>query len=242
MNRKHIIVALDFDNEAGAISLVDQLTPDACRLKVGTELFTAAGPRLVEQLVARGFEVFLDLKFHDIPNTVARACKAAARLKVWMIDVHAAGGTAMLVAAREAVDALPHRPLLIAVTVLTSLGDADLAAVGMADPVSAAVLRLATLAKTCGFDGAVCSGQEAGMLKAALGKDFRLVTPGIRTAADVAGDQSRVLTPEQAVRLGADYLVIGRPITRAPDPLAALAAINESLSAIFLESTIEHQS
>src|SRR6185503_14847045 len=155
-----------------------RLDPDVCRLKVGKELFVVAGPRLVDRLVTQGFEVFLDLKFHDIPNTVAQACKAAARLGVWMLNVHAAGGKAMLAAAREAIDASPHNPLLIAVTVLTSLTDNDLHDIGLAGPPNVAVLRLARLAKDNGFDGVVCSGQEATLLRATLGWDFTLVTPG----------------------------------------------------------------
>jgi orotidine-5'-phosphate decarboxylase len=233
MNHKKVIVALDYDDPSTALDLVDRLRPEACRLKVGKELFVTAGPDFVEKLVARGFDVFLDLKFHDIPNTVAQACKAAAKLGVWMTNVHASGGRAMLTAAREAIDASSHKPLLIAVTVLTSMSDSDLADIGLAGPASAAVSRLASLTHACGLDGVVCSGQEAGMLKSALGWKFKLVTPGIRPAGVDTGDQSRVLTPEKALGLGADYLVIGRPITQATDPLAALSAINESIS-IFL--------
>lgn len=233
MNHKKVIVALDYDEPSKALDLVDRLRPEACRLKVGKELFVTAGPHFVEKLVTRGFDVFLDLKFHDIPNTVAQACKAAAKLGVWMTNVHASGGRAMLTAAREAIDASSHKPLLIAVTVLTSMSDSDLTDIGLAGPASAAVSRLASLTQACGLDGVVCSGQEAGMLKATLGWKFKLVTPGIRPAGAEAGDQSRVLTPEKALGLGADYLVIGRPITQAADPLAALSAINESIS-IFL--------
>jgi orotidine-5'-phosphate decarboxylase len=230
MDQKRVIVALDYDDQSKALSLVDCLLPDACRLKVGKELFVAAGPRFVEEIVGRGFDVFLDLKFHDIPNTVAQACKAAARLGVWMVNVHASGGSAMLSAAREAIDASSHKPLLVAVTVLTSLADSDLDVIGLGGPVGAAVLRLGTLTKACGLDGVVCSGQEAAILRSALGRDFTLVTPGIRPAGIVAGDQARILTPEKALGLGADYLVIGRPITQAADPSAALSAINDSIS------------
>ena len=233
MNNKKVIVALDYDAGTKALALVHRLDPALCRLKVGKELFVVTGPRFVEMLIGRGFEVFLDLKFHDIPHTVAQACRAAAGLGVWMVDVHASGGAAMLSAAREAIDAGSHRPLLIAVTVLTSLADDDLPAIGLAGPVSVAVLRLARLARQCGLDGAICSGQEAAMLKSALGAEFKLVTPGIRPLGTAASDQARILTPEQALSLGADYLVIGRPITQAPDPLAALQAINQSIS-IFL--------
>ncbi|MES2353979.1 MAG: orotidine-5'-phosphate decarboxylase [Pseudomonadota bacterium] len=230
MDHKKIIVALDYDDPAKALSLVDRLPSDACRLKVGKELFVVAGPRFVEDLVVRGFDVFLDLKFHDIPHTVAQACKAAAKLGVWMVNVHASGGKAMLTAAREAIDISPQKPLLIAVTVLTSLVDGDLAAIGLAGPADSAVLRLATLAQTCGLDGVVCSGQEAPALRAALGNNFKLVTPGIRPSGTDTNDQARILTPEKAITLGADYLVVGRPITQAADPLVALAAINESIS------------
>ena len=232
MNHQKIIVALDYDDETKALALVHRLDPAICRLKVGKELFISAGPRFVEKLSERGFDVFLDLKFHDIPHTVAQACKAAASLGVWMVNVHASGGVAMLSAARDAIDAASHKPLLIAVTVLTSLADDDLHAIGLAGPTSAAVLRLAGLARQCGLDGVVCSGQETAMLKSALGGDFKLVTPGIRPAGSDAGDQARILTPEKAVSLGADYLVIGRPITQAADPLAALHSINQSLSIV----------
>ena len=231
MKHGKIIVALDYDNEATAQALVECLHPDSCRLKIGNELFAAAGPRFVELLVNRGFAVFLDLKFHDIPNTVAKACATAAKLGVWMMNVHASGGTAMLRAARQAVDASGHKPLLIGVTVLTSLSDHDLGQVGLIGPVQAAALRLARLAQNCGLDGVVCSGQEASLLKAELGRAFQLVTPGIRLAGSDSNDQARVLTPEQALQFGADYLVIGRPITQAADPLAVLTAINDSIMA-----------
>jgi orotidine-5'-phosphate decarboxylase len=227
----NVIVALDYDTEAAAKALVDRLHPDSCRLKVGIELFAAAGPRFVELLVDRGFAVFLDLKFHDIPNTVAKACAAAAKLGVWMMNVHACGGAAMLRAARQAVDAAAHRPLLIGVTVLTSLSDHDLDAIGLIGPMRAAVLRLAQLAQHCGLDGVVCSAQEATLLKSQLGGTFQLVAPGIRPAGTDHGDQARVVTPEQALQCGADYLVIGRPITQAADPLAVLTAINDSITA-----------
>jgi orotidine-5'-phosphate decarboxylase len=231
VNHRRVIVALDYDSEAAALALVDRLDPHGCRLKVGKELFTIAGPRLVEALVARGFGVFLDLKFHDIPNTVEKACKAAAKLGVWMMNVHASGGEAMLRAARAAIDASANRPLLIGVTVLTSLTDGDLHAIGLAGPTRTAVLRLAHLAHRCGLDGVVCSGEEAALLKSELGHAFKLVTPGIRPAGADHADQARVLTPERALQLGADYLVVGRPITQAPDPVAALGTINDSITA-----------
>lgn len=232
-----IIVALDFPAGAPALALADRLDPARCRLKVGKELFTAAGPDLVRALVARGFEVFLDLKFHDIPNTVAAACRAAAGLGVWMLNVHAAGGRRMMDAAREALDALPppraadtpQRPLLIAVTVLTSMSADDLAETGVADAPAEQVTRLARLAHACALDGVVCSAQEAAGLRAALGADFRLVTPGIRPAGAAAADQRRVMTPVEALRAGATDLVIGRPITGEGDPLAALAAIQTDI-------------
>jgi len=229
MNDPKIIVALDYATAAEASALVARLDPALCRLKVGKELFTAAGPAFVERLVSAGFGVFLDLKFHDIPNTVAAACRAAAGLGVWMLNVHALGGRAMLTAAREAVEAGPHRPKLIAVTVLTSMGAADLAEVGVAGTPEEAVLRLARLAQDCRLDGVVCSAREAPALRAACGAGFLLVTPGIRPAGAAAGDQVRVATPAGALRDGASYLVIGRPITQAPDPLRALEEIDREI-------------
>jgi orotidine-5'-phosphate decarboxylase len=224
-----IIVALDFADAAAALALVDRLDPGLCRLKVGKELFTLAGPDLVRTLVARGFEVFLDLKFHDIPNTVAAACRAAAGLGVWMLNVHAAGGRRMMTAAQEALTSLPQRPYLIAVTVLTSMSAEDLVEVGVTDSPADQVRRLARLTQACKLDGVVCSAQESAMLRADLGADFRLVTPGIRPAGSEAGDQRRVLTPAEAMRAGATDLVIGRPITAAADPLEALRQINFEL-------------
>jgi len=220
-----IIVALDYADAVSALALVARLDPALCRLKVGKELFTAAGPELVRTLVARGFEVFLDLKFNDIPNTVAAACRAAAGLGVWMINVHASGGRCMMVAAQEALAALPQPPLLVAVTVLTSMSAEDLSEIGVADSPSDQVLRLARLSQQCKLDGVVCSAQEASMLRAELGTDFRLVTPGIRPAGAELGDQRRVMTPAEALRAGATDLVIGRPITAVADPLAALKQI-----------------
>jgi len=224
-----IIVALDYADAASALALVERLDPAMCRVKVGKELFTAAGPELVRALVARGFEVFLDLKFHDIPNTVAAACRAAAGLGVWMLNVHAAGGRRMMTAAQLALAELPRPPLLIAVTVLTSMSAEDLGEVGVAGAPTEQVLRLARLTQACKLDGVVCSAQEAAMLRADLGADFRLVTPGIRPAGADAGDQRRVMTPVEALRAGATDLVIGRPITAAADPLAALKAIQNEI-------------
>ncbi len=225
-----VIVALDYASAAEALAMAGRLDPAQCRVKVGKELFTAAGPALVDGLVQRGFSVFLDLKFHDIPNTVAAACKAAAGLGVWMINVHAGGGRAMLQAAREALSGADHAPKLIAVTVLTSLGAEDLREVGYAELPSVLAERLARLAADSGMDGVVCSAQEAPALRRACGAAFCLVTPGIRLAGAVQDDQKRIVTPATAMANGADYLVIGRPITRAADPLAVLRAINVEIS------------
>lgn len=223
-----IVVALDYPNLTPALQLVDQLDPSACRLKVGMELFTAEGPRAVAQLVERGFDVFLDMKFHDIPNTVAGAVRSAAELGVWMVNVHALGGRRMLNAAREALEGCTRRPLLIAVTVLTSMEQADLAELGLAGEPSQTVLRLATLAQQAGLDGVVCSAQEAPLLRKHCGSAFQLITPGVRPVA-LADDQRRVMTPADALANGSHYLVIGRPITQAPDPLAALVALREQI-------------
>ena len=225
-----VIVALDFSDAKSALDLAQRLDPARCRVKVGNELFTAAGPALVEGLVKQGHGVFLDLKFHDIPNTVASACRAAARLGVWMLNVHAAGGRAMLEGARESIPPGPDAPKLIAVTLLTSLAAADLGDVGLTGTPDDAVLRLATLAKACGLDGVVCSAREVSLLRGACGSGFALVTPGIRPAAFSADDQRRVTTPAEAIASGATYLVIGRPITRAVDPLQSLAAINREIA------------
>ena len=230
MNDPRVIVALDFASPAEALAFAARVTPQACRLKVGKELFTAAGPALIETLMQRGFEIFLDLKFHDIPNTVAGACKAAARLGVWMLNVHALGGRAMLEAARDAVTVARRRPRLIAVTLLTSMAAKDLREVGIEGDPAAAALRLAKLAQASGFDGVVCSAQEAALLKRECGADFCLVTPGIRPAASGNDDQQRVMTPAAAIAAGSHYLVIGRPVTQAPDPVAALDSINLELA------------
>lgn len=224
-----IIVALDFADATSALALVGRLDPGLCRLKVGKELFTMAGPELVRTLVARGFDVFLDLKFHDIPNTVAAACRAAAGLGVWMLNVHASGGRRMMTAAQDALAGLSQRPLLIAVTVLTSMSAEDLSEVGVADTPADQVLRLARLSKQCRLDGVVCSAQEASTLRVDLGADFRLVTPGIRPTGAEVGDQRRVMTPAEALRAGSTDLVIGRPITAAADPLAALKRIQSEI-------------
>jgi orotidine-5'-phosphate decarboxylase len=221
---------LDFAEAKPALDLVRHLDAAQCRVKVGKELFTAAGPALVEDLVRRGFGIFLDLKFHDIPNTVAAACRAAAKLGVWMLNVHASGGRAMLEAAREAIPAASDAPKLIAVTVLTSINDADLSEIGMNGTTDEAVLRLASLADACGLDGVVCSARETPGLRERCRPGFTLVTPGIRAASDAADDQQRVMTPADAIRAGSTYLVVGRPITRAPDPLAALQRMNAEIA------------
>ena len=224
-----VVVAIDRPDLASALALVSRLDPALCRLKVGMELFTAAGPAAVEALQKLGFEVFLDLKFHDIPNTVAGACRSAAALGVWMINVHAGGGPRMLAAAADAVVSASRRPILVGVTVLTSMDAAELTAVGVAPDPATQVLRLAGACADAGLDGVVCSPLEIGPLRTALGRDFVLVTPGIRSPGDAPDDQRRTLAPAAALAAGADYLVIGRPITAAADPLAALQGIAASL-------------
>lgn len=222
-----VIVALDFARGEQATALVDRLPPGSCRLKIGKELFTREGPALVRRFVAQGHDVFLDLKFHDIPNTVARACEAAAALGVWMVNVHASGGSKMMMAAKQALDEIEgRRPQLIAVTVLTSMSDEDLLELGVTDKPEQQVLRLATLTRACGLDGVVCSPREAAVLRREIGADFTLVTPGVRPQGAGQDDQARVLTPAEALSQGADYLVMGRPITQASDPLAVLALVN----------------
>ncbi len=232
MNDPKIIVALDYPAAAPALELVARLEPALCRLKVGKELFTSAGPQLVEALQQRGFDVFLDLKFHDIPNTTAHACKAAASLGVWMVNVHALGGRKMMETAREALEHVAHRPKLIAVTVLTSMGQDDLNGIGLSATPAEMVQRLAALAADSGLDGVVCSAQEAALLRTQRGKDFCLVTPGIRPADAAANDQTRIMTPRAALAAGSSYLVIGRPITQAVDPLAALQTISKDIEGL----------
>lgn len=220
-----IIVALDFPGREAALQLADRLDPALCRVKVGKELFTRSGPQVVEALQARGFEVFLDLKFHDIPNTTAMAVRAAAELGVWMVNVHCSGGLRMMAACREELErGSGPKPLLIGVTVLTSMEQQDLAGIGLDVPPQEQVLRLAALATDAGLDGLVCSAQEARALKE-VQPSLQLVTPGIRPAGSSADDQKRILTPCQALEAGSDYLVIGRPISQAADPAAALAAV-----------------
>lgn len=224
-----VIVALDYAEVAPALELVRHLDPNACRVKVGKELFTAAGPALIEELHDRGFQVFLDLKFHDIPNTVASALRSAAGLGVWMVNVHASGGRRMLDASMRALDGVAHRPLLIGVTILTSMDAEDFAELAYRDSLEEQVQRLALMSQDCGLDGVVCSAREAPRLRELCGEGFSLVTPGIRPAGAASDDQRRVVTPADAMRDGSSYLVIGRPITQADNPAAALAAINASL-------------
>ncbi len=227
-----VIVALDYPSKADALAFAGRVTPTLCRLKVGLELFTAAGPGVVGELTARGFDVFLDLKFHDIPTTVARACAAAARLGAWMLNVHAFGGVEMLEAARAALEtSTTRRPLLIGVTVLTSHSAGTLQEIGLQTDPATQVLRLAGLVQAAGLDGVVCSALEAGILRIRFGTGFVLVTPGIRPASAASDDQQRTMTPLAAVRQGADFLVVGRPITQAPDPVVALEEINSQLYA-----------
>jgi orotidine-5'-phosphate decarboxylase len=225
-----IIVALDYASAAPALDLISGLDPKTCRLKVGKEMFTRLGPTFVEKLVGQGFDVFLDLKFHDIPNTVAAACAAAADLGVWMVNVHASGGRKMMVTARERLETLSHRPLLIAVTVLTSLGEKDIAEVGFLGAPADNVIRLARLTHESGLDGVVCSPLEAAEVRPLVGKDFLLVTPGVRPASAAQDDQERVMTPLDALNNGADLLVIGRPITAADDPQLSLNRIQQEIA------------
>lgn len=230
--KSRVFVALDYDSTTTAMALVKQLSPSQCGLKVGKELFAVGGPAFVKELVNAGFDVFLDLKYHDIPNTVAKAVKAAAELGVWMVNVHASGGTKMLIAARAALAELPasQRPYLIAVTVLTSMGDDDVAELGIQRTAAEQVLHLAALTQQAGLDGVVCSAQEVAALKAKFGQDFITVTPGIRPAGSASADQQRVMTPQQAQQQGVDVMVIGRPITQANEPQQALAEILASLT------------
>lgn len=219
-----IIIALDFSTQQSALDFVKKLDPSLCALKIGKNMFTRFGPDLVRMLIQKKFRIFLDLKFHDIPNTVFDACTAAAELGVWMLNVHVSGGVAMMRAARSAIDSFSQekRPLLIGVTVLTSLDEADLTFLGVHDSVENTVLRFAKAAQSCGLDGVVCSAKEIKILKENCDQDFLLVTPGIRLESDSKDDQKRTVTPQEALQAGADYLVIGRSITQATDPMAVL--------------------
>ena len=229
-NDPRVIVALDFPDTSSAMGLLDRLDPAQCRVKIGKEMFTRAGPTFVERVAATGFEIFLDLKYHDIPNTVAAACAAAADMGVWMMNVHASGGRKMMTAAAERLAKLDDRPLLIAVTILTSLGQEDIAEIGYQGTPADNVLRLATLAQDSGLDGVVCSPLEVAPLRTDRVAPFLLVTPGVRPAGAATDDQKRIMTPGDAIRAGASYLVVGRPVTGAPDPLASLAAINAEVA------------
>ena len=225
-----IIVALDYEKESDALALVDQIDPNLCRLKVGKEMFTTLGMNFVKQLHQRNFDVFLDLKYHDIPNTVARAVRSAADLGVWMVDLHASGGLRMMEEAKRILEPYgKDAPLLIAVTVLTSMEDLDLLQIGINASPMEQVLRLAHLTQRAGLDGVVCSPQEVKILRNACGEDFKLVTPGIRPIGADFGDQRRVMIPTAAIRAGSDYLVIGRPITKADNPVEVLRSINASI-------------
>ncbi|MBV2404187.1 orotidine-5'-phosphate decarboxylase [Escherichia coli] len=225
-----VVVALDYHNRDAALAFVDKIDPRDCRLKVGKEMFTLFGPQFVRELQQRGFDIFLDLKFHDIPNTAAHAVAAAADLGVWMVNVHASGGARMMTAAREALVPFgKDAPLLIAVTVLTSMEASDLADLSVTLSPADYAERLAALTQKCGLDGVVCSAQEAVRFKQVFGQEFKLVTPGIRPQGSEAGDQRRIMTPEQALATGVDYMVIGRPVTQSVDPAQTLKAINASL-------------
>jgi len=232
--RSKIIVALDYPSAGQALSFVDSVSPEVCRLKVGKELFTAEGPGLVKKLVARGFDVFLDLKFHDIPNTVHNAIAAACDLGVWMLNVHALGGREMMSAARRAVDTSgpESRSKLIAVSILTSTSQQSLTELGIKKTLLQAVTDLTRMSLECGLDGMVCSAQEAKQLRHEFGADPLLVTPGIRPEGATTDDQQRIMTPVRAMQAGASYLVIGRPITQHPEPFEELIRINASLNNI----------
>ncbi|MGC7891016.1 orotidine-5'-phosphate decarboxylase [Vibrio anguillarum] len=230
MKDQRVIVALDYEQQAEALAFVDKIDPSSCRLKVGKEMFTLFGPDFVRELHKRGFSVFLDLKFHDIPNTCSKAVRAAAELGVWMVNVHASGGERMMSASRQILEPYGNdRPLLIAVTVLTSMEQPDLRGIGIDVAPKEHVMRLASLTQNAGLDGVVCSAQEAHMLKSHLGQEFKLVTPGIRPIGSEVGDQRRIMTPSEAIKAGSDYLVIGRPITQATRPDEVLKAINDTL-------------
>lgn len=230
---KKIIVALDYATQAQALGFLDSVSPELCRVKIGKELFTSSGPELVRTVVGLGFDVFLDLKFHDIPNTVAAAVKIAADLGVWMVNVHASGGRVMMEQAREALDSYgEQRPLLIGVTVLTSMVKEDLLQVGVASNPEEQVSKLAFLSRDSGLDGVVCSAAETKLLRAQLDDSFCLVTPGIRRLEDVAGDQKRVVGPAEAIQNGSSYLVVGRPITRAHSPSATLEEFNLAIASV----------
>lgn len=224
-----VVVALDYPTQAQALAMAGQLDPSMCRVKVGKELFTASGPAVVESLHKLGFDVFLDLKFHDIPNTCAKAVGVAADLGVWMVNVHASGGRRMMEAARNEIEKKAHKPLLIGVTVLTSMEQPDLADIGLDIDPQLQVKRLAKLTEQSGLDGVVCSAQEVGLIRQTCSPEFLTVTPGIRPEGSEQGDQRRIMTPKQAQEAGVSYMVIGRPITQAPEPGAMCNEILQSL-------------
>ena len=229
--RTPVIVALDFANEMDTLNFVRCLDPSLCQLKIGKELFTATGRSLVEKLVNQGFKLFLDLKYHDIPNTVAQACKVAAQMGVWIVDMHVSGGRRMMEAAVNAVANETYHPNLIGVTILTSMEESDLREIGLTQSPQELVLQWAKLAQSSGLDGVVCSAQEASILRQNFGQDFLLVTPGIRLdTANNQDDQRRIMTPKQALEAGSSYLVMGRPIVQAVDPVAVLCEINHIAS------------
>ncbi len=232
MNKSRVIVSLDYSNENQALEFCKKVNPTDCKIKVGKELFTAEGPALIEKLRVLGFEIFLDLKYHDIRNTVAKACRVALDLDIWMLNIHASGGRQMMEAARETIEkySKKRKPLLIAVTVLTSISSDDLIQLGVTNSVNKQTMFLAKIAKGVGLDGVVCSGMEARSLRDELGEDFCLVTPGIRLVNSKNDDQKRVMTPINAIKAGSDYLVIGRPITEAKDPKNVLYSINKSIN------------
>lgn len=228
-----LIVALDYNQEQDALNLVERLDPKQCALKVGSELFTLFGTQFVKQLVARNFKVFLDLKFHDIPNTVANACKAGADLGVWMMNVHASGGTTMMTTAKKAIESYGiDKPILIAVTVLTSFNQQDLSSIGINTPLMEHVKNLARLAYESGLDGVVSSAHEVQAIKHECSAEFITVTPGIRLASDAKNDQTRIMTPGEAIAAGSDYLVVGRPITQAVDPQLAVTEILKDMRSV----------
>jgi orotidine-5'-phosphate decarboxylase len=238
MNNSRIIVSLDYSELDVTIALASQLDPKSCRLKIGKELFTRFGPTVIEKLMNLGFDIFLDLKFHDIPNTVAGACKSAAKLGVWMINVHALGGRKMLVAASDAIKNAEHKPLLIAVTILTSMTNDDLKEIGINLTIEEAVIKLASISAKAGLDGVVCSALEVPLLRSKMDEKFCLVTPGIRPTGAEQNDQSRIVTPAKAIIAGSDYLVIGRPITNATNPFMAIEAIQEEINAALFQMKI----
>jgi len=231
-SKSKIVVALDFPTLQLAENFVQQLHPDLCKLKIGKELFAVGGATFVEKCIKLGFDVFLDLKYHDIPNTVAKACEAAAKMGVWMVNVHAMGGRKMMVAAKQAIENSDHQPIIIAVTVLTSMEQTDLTEIGMSGSPKENVIRLAKLAHDSGMDGVVCSAQEAGLIRQEVGLDFCLVTPGIRPEGSAVNDQKRIMTPVEALKVGVSYLVIGRPITQSSNPIETLKQINLQIKGI----------